>query len=172
MRQVKKAAVLGAGVMGAGIAAHLANAGLKVLLLDMVPREVNESEKVKGMTLESMAVRNRLADTGIQQVFSLASNYRQKQPLERIVAPGRTIAAALKNRLRENTAGGSPTEYELELTGHVADIMTGGDVSAGTLISEQHLLDLERQKLRQLSSNSKTLARIQHMLKVGKVLRN
>ncbi|EKD38182.1 MAG: hypothetical protein ACD_75C00835G0002 [uncultured bacterium] len=44
MQPIKQAAVLGAGVMGAGIAAHLANSGLKVLLLDMVPREITEIE--------------------------------------------------------------------------------------------------------------------------------
>ncbi len=42
MKQINKVAVLGAGVMGATIAAHLANAGIQVLLLDIVPREPNE----------------------------------------------------------------------------------------------------------------------------------
>lgn len=119
----------------------------------------------------TMDIDNLITDAK-QKVISLAGNYRQKQPRESIVAPGRTIAAALKNRLRENMAGGLPTEYDLELAGHVADIMTGGDVSAGTLISESHLLELERQTFLQLCGNGKTLARIKHMLKVGKVLRN
>ena len=51
--QIKKAAVLGAGVMGATIAAHLANAGLEVLLLDIVPRELDKAEQAKGLTLEN-----------------------------------------------------------------------------------------------------------------------
>ena len=45
MRQINRVAVLGAGVMGATIAAHLANAGLEILLLDIVPRELSEEEK-------------------------------------------------------------------------------------------------------------------------------
>ena len=45
MKQINKVAVLGAGVMGATIAAHLANAGIQVLLLDIVPKEPNEAEK-------------------------------------------------------------------------------------------------------------------------------
>lgn len=61
---INKAAILGAGVMGAGIAAHLAGAGIPVLLLDMVPRELTEKEKAKGITLESKVVRNRFAQTG------------------------------------------------------------------------------------------------------------
>ncbi|MCI0659840.1 MAG: 3-hydroxyacyl-CoA dehydrogenase family protein, partial [Acidobacteria bacterium] len=62
--QIKKAAVLGAGVMGAQIAAHLANAGIPSLLLDIVPKELTPEEQAKGLTLESRAVRNRIAQAG------------------------------------------------------------------------------------------------------------
>src|SRR5688500_9592803 len=57
---VRKAAVLGAGTMGAGIAAHLANAGIQTLLLDIAPKELTSDEEKKGLTLESPAVRNRI----------------------------------------------------------------------------------------------------------------
>ncbi len=57
---IKKAAVLGAGTMGAGIAAHLANAGIPTLLLDIAPRELNPEEEARGLSLESPAVRNRI----------------------------------------------------------------------------------------------------------------
>ncbi len=60
-RKIKRAAVLGSGVMGAGIAAHLANVGIPTLMLDIVPRELTEGEKQKGLTLEDAAVRNRIA---------------------------------------------------------------------------------------------------------------
>ncbi len=60
---IGKAAVLGAGTMGAGIAAHLANAGIPVLLLDIAPNELTEAETAKGLTLESPAVRNRLVNS-------------------------------------------------------------------------------------------------------------
>ncbi len=62
--QIKKAAVLGAGVMGAQIAAHLANAGIPCLLLDIAPKELTPDEQAKGLTLESRAVRNRIAQAG------------------------------------------------------------------------------------------------------------
>ena len=61
-RNIKKVAVLGSGIMGSGIACHLANIGCEVLLLDMVPRELNDKEKAKGLTLEDKAVRNRLVN--------------------------------------------------------------------------------------------------------------
>lgn len=62
IQQIKKAAVLGSGVMGSGIAAHLANIGIPTLLLDIVPRELTDAEKAKGLTLEDKAVRNRISE--------------------------------------------------------------------------------------------------------------
>ncbi len=61
-RKIRKVAVLGSGVMGSAIACHFANIGCNVLLLDMVPRELNATEEKKGLTLEDKAVRNRLVN--------------------------------------------------------------------------------------------------------------
>jgi 3-hydroxyacyl-CoA dehydrogenase len=63
-RKIRKAAVLGSGVMGAGIAAHLANVGIPTYLLDIVPRELTEEESKKGLTLNDPVVRNRIAQAG------------------------------------------------------------------------------------------------------------
>lgn len=60
-RVIKRAAVLGSGVMGSGIAAHLANIGIPTLMLDVVPKETTENENKQGLTLEDKAVRNRIA---------------------------------------------------------------------------------------------------------------
>ncbi|RSL30370.1 3-hydroxyacyl-CoA dehydrogenase [Salibacterium salarium] len=65
---IQKAVVLGSGVMGSGIAAHLANVGISVLLLDIVPNEVTENEKAKGLTLENKAVRNRLSEGALKHL--------------------------------------------------------------------------------------------------------
>lgn len=65
-RNIKKVAVLGSGVMGSRIACHFANAGLEVLLLDIVPRELSEKEKATGKTLEDDAVRNRIVNEALQ----------------------------------------------------------------------------------------------------------
>ncbi len=69
VRNIRKAAVLGSGVMGSGIAAHLANIGIPTLLLDIVPRELTEEEKKKGLSLDDKKVRNRLADTAKQKLL-------------------------------------------------------------------------------------------------------
>src|SRR2546421_5279574 len=66
MKTVKKAAVLGAGTMGSQIAAHLANARIPTLLLDIVPRELTADEQARGLTLESPQVRNRIAAAGYE----------------------------------------------------------------------------------------------------------
>jgi 3-hydroxyacyl-CoA dehydrogenase len=65
MARIEKAAVLGAGTMGAQIAAHLANAGIPTLLLDIAPRELTPQEEAKGLALESKPVRNRIAQGGL-----------------------------------------------------------------------------------------------------------
>lgn len=67
--QIKKAAVIGSGVMGSGIAAHLANIGIPVLLLDIVPNKLTEDEEKKGFTLEHKAVRNRVVSKSIQKLL-------------------------------------------------------------------------------------------------------
>ena len=66
LMRIEKAAVLGAGTMGAQIAAHLANAGVPTILLDIVPRELTPEEQAKGLTLESKEVRNRIARSRIR----------------------------------------------------------------------------------------------------------
>lgn len=64
-RKIRKAAVLGAGVMGSTIAAHLANAGIPTYLLDIVPDSLTDVDKKKGLTEESLAFRNKLAIAGV-----------------------------------------------------------------------------------------------------------
>ena len=69
---IQKIAVLGSGVMGSRIACHFANIGCEVLLLDITPKEPNDAEKAKGLTLESKPVRNRIVNDALQ--FALKSN--------------------------------------------------------------------------------------------------
>jgi 3-hydroxyacyl-CoA dehydrogenase len=66
--QIRKAAVIGSGVMGSGIAAHLANVGIPCLLLDMVPSALTPQEEASGLTLEHPKVRNRLAESAIAKL--------------------------------------------------------------------------------------------------------
>ncbi|MBL7683192.1 MAG: 3-hydroxyacyl-CoA dehydrogenase/enoyl-CoA hydratase family protein [Flavipsychrobacter sp.] len=65
-RAIRKVAVVGSGVMGSRIACHFAGIGIEVLLLDIVPFELNAAEQAKGLTLESKQVRNRIVNDALQ----------------------------------------------------------------------------------------------------------
>jgi len=67
-REIRRAAVLGAGVMGSGIAAHLANAGIPVLMLDIVPPEFTDKDAKAGLTESNPKFRNRFALNGLQGI--------------------------------------------------------------------------------------------------------
>lgn len=79
-RMIRRVAVLGSGIMGSRIAAHFANIGVDVLLLDIVPKEPNEAERAKGLTTDSSTVRNRIVSDAFQTMLkaSPASLYSPK----------------------------------------------------------------------------------------------
>ena len=68
INRIGKVAVLGSGIMGSSIAAHLANIGIPSMLLDIVPQELTDKERNKGLTLEDKAVRNRLAAEAVEKL--------------------------------------------------------------------------------------------------------
>jgi 3-hydroxyacyl-CoA dehydrogenase len=66
--KIRRVAVLGSGVMGSGIAAHLANAGISCLMLDIVPPALTEEDQKKGISEQSPAFRNRFALKGLEAI--------------------------------------------------------------------------------------------------------
>jgi 3-hydroxyacyl-CoA dehydrogenase len=119
----------------------------------------------------TMNLDDLIADAKLK-VLSLARSYRPARPREDLAAPGRSIAASIKSQLWNLAQGGFATAYDAEVSSVIADVITGGDVPAGTTISEQYLLDLEREAFLKLCGNPKTVERVQQMLKTGKPLRN
>ena len=65
-RHIRKVAILGSGVMGSRIACHFANIGCEVLLLDIIPRELSEADKKKGLTEDSKTFRNSIVDGALK----------------------------------------------------------------------------------------------------------
>ena len=65
---IKSVVVIGSGTMGGGIAAHAANAGLRVYLLDVAPKELTPEEEKKGLKLESPQVRNRVVNASLERL--------------------------------------------------------------------------------------------------------
>ena len=67
-RKINKVVILGSGVMGSRIACHFANVGCEVYLLDILPKELTDVEKAKGLTLDNPKVRNRIADENLKSI--------------------------------------------------------------------------------------------------------
>ncbi|RLD65913.1 MAG: 3-hydroxyacyl-CoA dehydrogenase, partial [Bacteroidetes bacterium] len=88
IRRINKVAVLGSGVMGSGIACHFANIGLEVLLIDIVPRELNELEKKKGLTLEDKLVRNRIVNDALKAALKSKPSPVYKQSFANRITTG------------------------------------------------------------------------------------
>lgn len=88
VRSIKKVAVLGSGVMGSGIACHFANIGLEVLLIDIVPRELTEAEKAKGLTLNDTAVRNRIVNDSLTAALKSKPSPIYKQSFSKRITTG------------------------------------------------------------------------------------
>jgi 3-hydroxyacyl-CoA dehydrogenase len=108
-----------------------------------------------------------------QQALALAeSGYRPPLKIKRFPVAGRTGAASIKGQLVNMMEGKFISEYDFYLSSLIADVMTGGDVEAGTEVDEQWLLELERKHFMTLLQNSKTQDRIANMLTTGKPLRN
>jgi 3-hydroxyacyl-CoA dehydrogenase len=107
-----------------------------------------------------------------QRVLGMVPGFRPLSPATALKAPGRGVAAALESSLWNLRAGGFISEYDEKLGRTVAGVITGGDVPAGTPVTEEWFLALEREAFLSLCGEPLTLARIEHMLKTGKPLRN
>jgi 3-hydroxyacyl-CoA dehydrogenase len=89
-----------------------------------------------------------------------------------IPAPGENLLATLKMGVHMMRQGDYVTDYEVKLGGKIAEVLCGGNVTPGTPVSEQYILDLEREGFKSLCGEKKTQERIQYTLKTGKTLRN
>jgi 3-hydroxyacyl-CoA dehydrogenase len=113
-----------------------------------------------------------LTDSKARALDLVRSGYEPPQPRTDIPAPGENILAALKMGVHLMRQGDYITEYEVKLGGKIAEVLCGGNVTSGTLVSEQYILDLEREGFKSLCGEKKTQERIQYTLKTGKTLRN
>jgi 3-hydroxyacyl-CoA dehydrogenase len=87
-RRIKKVAVLGSGIMGSGIACHFANIGLEVLLIDIIPRDLTEAEKAKGLTLDDKVVRNRIVNDSLTTALKSKPSPIYKQSFSKRITTG------------------------------------------------------------------------------------
>ena len=113
-----------------------------------------------------------LSDAKARALELVRAGYEPPLPRTNVPAPGENILAALKMGVYTMRQGEYITEYELKLGTKIAEVLCGGNVTPGTPVSEQYLLDLEREAFKSLCGERKTQERIQYMLKTGKPLRN
>ena len=113
-----------------------------------------------------------LSDAKARALEMVRAGYEPPQPRTDIPAPGENILAALKMGVHLMRQGDYITEYEVKLATKIAEVLCGGNVTPGTAVSEQYILDLEREGFKSLCGEKKTQERIQYTLKTGKTLRN
>ena len=113
-----------------------------------------------------------LADAKARALELVRAGYEPPRLRTDIPAPGENILAALKMGIHLMRQGEYITEYEVKIGNKVAEVLCGGNVTPGTPVSEQYLLDLEREAFKSLCGEKKTQERIQYTLKTGKALRN
>jgi 3-hydroxyacyl-CoA dehydrogenase len=116
---------------------------------------------------------DRLIADAKKEVLALAaSGYVQPQPRTDILALGMPALSTLKLGIHQMKRAGYISDHDAEIGTQLARILTGGDLNHQTRVSEQYLLDLEREAFLRLIGTRKTQDRIAHMLKTGKPLRN
>ena len=136
------------------------------------------AEEARGLGFLSSSDRitmNRervLSDAKARALEILRSGYEPPVMRTNIPAPGENILAALKMGVYLMRQGEFISDHELKLGTKIAEVLCGGNVTPGTPVSEQYLLDLEREAFKSLCGEKKTQERIQFTLKTGKTLRN
>jgi len=127
---------------------------------------LNESD---GITMNRERV---LSDAKSRALELLRAGYEPPVPRTDIPAPGESLLATLRMGVHLMRQGDYITEYEVKLATKIAEVLCGGNVTPGTPVSEQYILDLEREGFKSLCGEKKTQERIQYTLKTGKTLRN
>src|SRR3984885_3939395 len=113
-----------------------------------------------------------LSDAKSRALELVRAGYEPPVPRIDIPAPGESLFATLKLGAHMMRQGSYITDYEVKLGAKIAEVLCGGNVTPGTPVSEQYILDLEREGFKSLCGEKKTQERIQYTLKTGKTLRN
>ena len=140
-----------------------------------VARSAEHAKELGYLRAADTIVMNRyeLLHVAKAQVRALAeAGYRPPLRQKAIPVAGRNAIGTLKAFMVNMLAGGHISEHDYLIGSKVAEVMCGGFVEGGSLVDEQWFLDLERRHFMELIATEKTQARIEHMLKTGKPLRN
>jgi 3-hydroxyacyl-CoA dehydrogenase len=140
-----------------------------------VATSANEARGLNFLSNSDRITMNRervLSDAKARALELFQAGYEPPIMRTDIPAPGENILAALKMGVYLMRKGDYISDHELKLGTKIAEVLCGGNVTPGTPISEQYVLDLEREAFKSLCGEKKTQERIQYTLKTGKTLRN
>ena len=126
----------------------------------------------KGKDLVSMNLGRRIADGKNAAIDMYDQGYVMPVQRDDIKVLGRGALGAMLAGINGMRLGNYATDHDVTVAKKLAYVMCGGDLSEATLVSEQYLLDLEREAFLSLTGEKKTLERIQGVLKTGRPLRN
>ncbi|MBS1871862.1 MAG: 3-hydroxyacyl-CoA dehydrogenase/enoyl-CoA hydratase family protein [Acidobacteria bacterium] len=176
------------GLVEVGVGVIPGGGGCKELLARLKdPRKVFEligfakvatsAEEAKKLGLLNRTDRismnpERLIGDAKDLALSLATDYVPGVPRTDIKVGGDSVLAMLKVGAWTAHQGGYISDHDLLIANKLAYILSGGNLTGEHQVSEQYLLDLEREAFLSLCGHPKTMARMQHMLKTGKPLRN
>ncbi len=147
----------------------------RAIAMAEVGRSAEHARDIGYLRATDKVVMNRfeLLEIAKAEVRALAAaGYRPPLRQNAIPAAGRSAIATIRTVLENMLAGGHISEHDHLIGSKVASVICGGDIEAGSLVDEQWYLDLERQHFMELLATEKTQARIEHMLKTGRPLRN
>lgn len=180
IRSIEGTGVLDGSAPGGGLGGAPAdlqpfiNKAFETIATAKVATSAKEAQKLNYMRSTDVIVPNlhHLWYEAKNVVLQLdAAGYKPPAPPE-IPVLGANGRAVLEMGAQQLHWAGYATEHDLLIARKLAYVLTGGDVVAGTKVSEQYLLDIEREQFLSLCGHPKSLARMQHMLTSGKPLRN
>jgi 3-hydroxyacyl-CoA dehydrogenase len=186
--RVQASAETSMGLVETGVGLIPAGGGCKEMLLRLgnakAAYELIGSAKMSGNAAHARELGLLRAQDGITMnperlvadakaaALALAAGYAPGAPRQDIPVEGEAGFATLKMAIHLAREGGAITEYDAVIGEKLAHVLSGGPLAVGQTVSEQHLLDLEREAFLSLCGQPKTQERIQAMLKTGKPLRN
>jgi 3-hydroxyacyl-CoA dehydrogenase len=163
---------------GRGESVELMEAMKKVFETIATAKVATSADEARGLGFLSSSDRitmNRervLSDAKARALELVRAGYEPPVMRTAIPAPGENILAALKMGAYMMRQGEFISDHELKLATKIAEVLCGGNITPNTPVSEQYLLDLEREAFKSLCGEKKTQERIQFTLKTGKTLRN
>jgi 3-hydroxyacyl-CoA dehydrogenase len=163
---------------GRGESVELMEAMKKIFETIATAKVATSADEARGLGFLSSSDRitmNRervLSDAKTRALELLRAGYEPPVMRTHIPAPGENILAALKMGAYMLRQGDLISDHEQKLATKIAEVICGGNVTPGTPVTEQYLLDLEREAFKSLCGEKKTQERIQFTLKTGKTLRN